>query len=178
MIETLKTNAMESFAGSQRATSTPAQPQWDEHLKMHAVVWNGSYDMQYVEHARPRITDPRDVLLRMTATTICGSDLHLYKGMFPGMKKGDIQGHEFMGIVEEAGEQVKKIQPGQRVVVAFGIACGMCEHCEREEFTACSTTNPSAVVEQQYGNAPSAFFGYSHFTGGVPGGSYNLLFEV
>jgi threonine dehydrogenase-like Zn-dependent dehydrogenase len=88
----------------------------------------------------------------------------------PGMQDGDILGHEFMGIVEEVGADVKKVKVGQRVVVAFDIACGTCDHCRREEYTACDTTNPSKVMEEMYGHRTAALYGYSHLTGGVAGG--------
>lgn len=108
--------------------------------------------------------------MRITATTICGSDLHLYTNSIVDMHDGDILGHEFMGIVEEKGADVKNIQLGQRVVVAFDIACGMCSYCQREEYTACDTTNPSKLQEAMYGHRSAALFGYSHLTGGVAGG--------
>uniref|UniRef100_A0A914WDB8 Alcohol dehydrogenase-like C-terminal domain-containing protein n=2 Tax=Plectus sambesii TaxID=2011161 RepID=A0A914WDB8_9BILA len=154
----------------QKETSTETQPIWDKNKTMHCLIWNGKKDIEYVEHARPCVTDPTDILLRITATTICGSDLHLFKGSMPGMQKGDIPGHEFMGIIEEVGSEVKKLKVGQRVVVAFDIACGQCAYCKREEYTACDTTCPSRVVEKMYGHRPAALYGYSHLTGGVPGG--------
>uniref|UniRef100_A0AC34PWD8 Alcohol dehydrogenase n=1 Tax=Panagrolaimus sp. JU765 TaxID=591449 RepID=A0AC34PWD8_9BILA len=122
--------------------------------------------MEYVSHPKPCITEPKDILLKVTATTICGSDLHLYRGTFPAMKQGDIQGHEFMGFVVETGPEVKKLQIGDRVVVGFAIACGECDYCRREEFTACEKTNPSQVVGKLYHDCPAAFYGYSHLTGG------------
>jgi len=96
--------------------------------------------------------------------------LHLYSGNMADMKEGDILGHEFMGIVEDVGSDVKQIKKGMRVVVAFDIACGSCDYCERQEYTACDTTNPSKLEEAMYGHRTSALFGYSHLTGGVPGG--------
>jgi len=137
---------------------------------MHCVVWNGKKDVEYVDHARPAITDTTDIILKVTATSICGSDLHLYKKTFPGMKKGDIPGHEFMGIVDQVGADVRKLKVGQRVVVSFSIACGKCDYCKREEYTACGTTNPCHTVGELLGHRPSAMYGYSHLTGGVPGG--------
>jgi len=151
-------------------TSITPQPNVDEKHPMHALIWHGKKDIQYVEKPRPLITDQTDVILRITATTICGSDLHLYTGAMLDMHDGDILGHEFMGIIESVGSQVKKLSVGQRVVVAFGIACGSCEYCKREQYTACDTTNPSEVVEEMYGHRPAALYGYSHLTGGVPGG--------
>jgi threonine dehydrogenase-like Zn-dependent dehydrogenase len=137
---------------------------------MHALAWYGKRDIRLIDAPRPLITDPRDIVLKITATTICGSDLHMYSNATPDMHKGDILGHEFMGVVEEVGPEVKNIKTGQRVVVAFGIACGTCEYCKRQEFTACDTTNPSKLMETMYGHRTSAIYGYSHLTGGVPGG--------
>jgi len=151
-------------------TATPAQPLTDPNHKMHALTWQGKQNIQYIEAPRPLITDQRDILLKVTATTICGSDLHLYSGAMPNMKQNDIPGHEFMGVVQEVGTQVEKIKVGMRVVVAFDIACGTCEFCKREEFTACSETNPSLLMETMYGHRCAALYGYSHLTGGVPGG--------
>jgi threonine dehydrogenase-like Zn-dependent dehydrogenase len=102
---------------------------------MHALAWYGKRDIRLIDAPRPLITDPRDIVLKITATTICGSDLHMYSNATPDMHKGDILGHEFMGVVEEVGPEVKNIKTGQRVVVAFGIACGTCEYCKRQEFT-------------------------------------------
>jgi len=156
-------------------TSTATQPKVDPHLKMHALIWDGAKDIEYVETPRPLITDPTDIVLKVTATTICGSDLHLYTNAMLNMHRGDILGHEFMGVVEDVGESVKTLKKGQRVVVAFGIACGDCEYCKREEYTACDTTNPSKLVEEMYGHRPAALYGYSHLTGGVPGGQSDYV---
>jgi len=171
MMETIRTAADELLLGNkERPTQVPTQPIWDEHKKMRCLVWNGKYDFQYVEHARPKITEPRDILLKITATTICGSDLHLYKGTFPAMRKGDIPGHEFMGIVEEVGHQVQQFHIGDRVAVAFCIVCGECEFCQREEYSGCSRNNPSKTSELMLGEPIMAAFGYSHLTGAIPGG--------
>jgi threonine dehydrogenase-like Zn-dependent dehydrogenase len=151
-------------------TATPAQPQLDQTKVMGALVWEGKKDIRYEIKPRPMITDTRDILLKVTASTICGSDLHLYSGSLPDMKPGDILGHEFMGIVIDKGTDVKKINVGQRVVVAFDIACGTCDYCKREEYTACDTTNPSGLMDYMYGHRTAALYGYSHLTGGVPGG--------
>jgi threonine dehydrogenase-like Zn-dependent dehydrogenase len=118
----------------------------------------------------PMISDPRDILLKITGTTVCGSDLHLYNNTMLDMHDGDILGHEFMGIIEQIGDQVKKVRVGQRVVVAFNIACGFCDYCKREEYSVCDTTNPSKLQQNLYGQKTAALFGYSHLTGGVPGG--------
>jgi threonine dehydrogenase-like Zn-dependent dehydrogenase len=142
---------------------------------MKALIWHGKKDIQCVLKPRPLITDPRDVLLKVTATTVCGSDLHLYTGAMLDMHDGDILGHEFMGIIEEVGSEVKTLHKGQRVVVAFDIACGTCSYCKREEYTACDTTNPSKLMETLYGHRTAALYGYSHLTGGVPGGQAEFV---
>jgi len=136
---------------------------------MHALVWNAG-QVQYKDAPAPVITDSRDVLVRVTATTICGSDIHIVDGSIPTMRSGDILGHEFLGIVEEVGSEVKKMKMGQRVIVAFCIACGTCSFCQREEYTGCSTTNPSNLQKNMYGHRTCAMYGYSHLTGGVAGG--------
>ncbi|EFN59413.1 hypothetical protein CHLNCDRAFT_8842, partial [Chlorella variabilis] len=130
-------------------------------------------DVRVVEAAVPVATDPQDVILRVTSTAICGSDLHLYTGelrSMPGMKKHDILGHEFMGMVEEVGPEVKEVRKGDRVVVAFDIACGTCFYCRNSYYTSCDNTNPSKEQEMMYGHRSGGFFGYSHLTGGWDGG--------
>lgn len=151
-------------------TSTPSQAQVDETQTMKALIWHGKKDVRVVDKPRPVITDQRDILLRITSTTVCGSDLHLYSGNMADMHDGDILGHEFMGIVEDVGSEVKNIKKGMRVVVAFDIACGSCDYCARQEYTACDTTNPSKLMEEMYGHRSAALYGYSHLTGGVAGG--------
>jgi len=153
-----------------RETSTPSHPLTDPTTSMNAIIWHSKKDVRYVKKPKPCLTDPRDVIIKVTATSICGSDLHLYSNATKGMKDGDILGHEFMGIVEDVGNDVKKISKGARVVVAFDIACGFCEFCKREEYTACDTTNPSKMMQEMYGHQSAALFGYSHLTGGIPGG--------
>jgi len=152
------------------ATSTPPKPIMDPAHPMQALAWYGKGDIRYISSPRPCITDERDIVLKVTATTICGSDLHLYSGNMPDVHEGDILGHEFMGIVDKVGKEVKNFTLGQRVVVAFDIACGSCDYCKREEYTACDTTNDSKLVEDMYGHRTAALYGYSHLTGGVPGG--------
>ncbi|CAF1205384.1 unnamed protein product [Rotaria sordida] len=161
---------LQDKALGQAPTSVPVQPRYDETRKQHAIIWRGVRHVEYVEKPMPLITDSRDILLKITATTICGSDLHLYNNTILDMHDGDIIGHEFMGIIQEKGEQVQKLHVGQRVVVAFAIACGTCDFCKREEYSCCDTTNPSRLMEQMYGQKTAGFYGYSHLTGGVPGG--------
>jgi len=154
-MQNLISNITDQILG-QRPTVVPMQPNVDESRPMHSLVWMGSTDVQYVEKPRPVLTDSNDVILQITASSICGSDLHMYSGTLPNMKQGDILGHEFMGIVTEVGTSVQNIRQGQRVVVAFGIACGVCHFCQRKEFTACKTTNPSNLEKAQYGHRTAA----------------------
>jgi len=125
-----------------------------------------------VEHVPdPQILNARDAIVKITATTICGSDLHLYNGFMPTMKKGDILGHEFMGEVVELGQGVKNLKVGDRVVVPFCIACGNCESCELGNFSCCENGNPTGwMPEKLMGHATCGAFGYSHLTGGFAGG--------
>jgi threonine dehydrogenase-like Zn-dependent dehydrogenase len=119
----------------------------------------------------PQILNARDAIVKVTATTICGSDLHLYNGFMPGMEKGDILGHEFMGEVVELGKGVQNLAVGDRVVVPFAIACGSCESCELGNFSCCENSNPNAeIAEELLGHATCGAFGYSHLTGGFAGG--------
>jgi threonine dehydrogenase-like Zn-dependent dehydrogenase len=161
-------NVMDASLGK-KTTSTPTQPLWDETRKMRALTWQGKFEVEYSETPRPLIADPRDALIKVTASTICGSDLHLYDGAIPDMRSGDILGHECMGIVEEVGADVRKLAKGMRVVISFDIACGMCEFCQKGFYSCCDTTNDSKLMEQKFGHRTAALFGYSHLTGGVPG---------
>src|SRR3954468_23451319 len=112
---------------------------------MRAVTWQGRHKIEVMDVPDPEIINPRDAVLRVTSTAICGSDLHLYDGVIPGMKQGDILGHEFMGVVEEVGPK-STLKVGQRVVVPFTISCGHCFFCEQGQFSACDNSNP---VENQ-----------------------------
>lgn len=175
-MEAVKTAFNEIVLGNKEVpTETPTQPIWHPTEKMHCLVYRGKKQIEYEEHPRPCITAPTDILLKVTATTVCGSDLHLYKGTFLGMRSGDIPGHEFLGIVEETGGEVQKLKKGQRVVVSFAITCGHCEYCKQEEYTCCSTNNPSKTVEIAYGDQCMAAYGYSHLTGAVPGGQADYV---
>jgi len=119
----------------------------------------------------PKILNPRDAIVRITLTAICGSDLHLYDGFIPTMRRGDILGHEFMGEVVEVGTGATKLAVGDRVVVPFTISCGRCFYCERSLWSLCDNSNPNAwMAEKLYGASPSGLFGYSHLMGGYPGG--------
>jgi threonine dehydrogenase-like Zn-dependent dehydrogenase len=138
---------------------------------MRALCWNGIKDVSVDNVPDPEIINPRDAIIRVTLTAICGSDLHLYNGFIPFMKSGDILGHEFMGEVVEVGSEVKNLQLGDRVVVPFPIACGACFFCGRDEFSLCDNTNPNAAAaEKLFGHSPAGIFGYSHLLGGYAGG--------
>lgn len=138
---------------------------------MKALTYCGKMDVRVQDVPDPRILAPRDAVLRVTSTAICGSDLHLYDGYVPTCEPGDVLGHEFMGVVEDVGPECRKLKPGDRVVVPFCIACGQCFYCQRGLFSCCDNTNPNAhLVEKQYGHSCAAMFGYSHMFGGFAGG--------
>jgi len=143
---------------------------------MKALCWHGKGDVRVDTVADPEILDPRDIIIRITASGICGSDLHLYDGLTPSMEAGDIIGHEPMGIVVETGRDVKKFKIGDRVVVPFVIACGSCYFCEKTLFSCCDTTNPGAdLARAAMGHAPAGLFGYSGMMGRYPGGQAEFL---
>ncbi len=138
---------------------------------MKANVWMGKRKLSVEQVPDPRILNARDAIVRVTSTTICGSDLHLYNGFVPTMQRGDILGHEFMGEVVELGSAVKNLQVGDRVVVPFAIACGNCEECQLGNFSVCENANPNAwISEKLMGHAICGAFGYAHMTGGFAGG--------
>ena len=140
---------------------------------MRAVTWHGKHDVRVDTVPDPKIVNPHDIIIKTTATAICGSDLHLYDGVIPTMVSGDILGHEFMGIVEEVGPAVTNLKKGDRVVNPFTIACGSCGHCKSQVFSACENTNPADKAPMQealYGYVGSGLFGYSHMMGGYAGG--------
>ncbi len=138
---------------------------------MRANCYMGKRKLSVEQVPDPQILNARDAIIRVTATTICGSDLHLYNGFVPTMMKGDILGHEFMGEVVEVGPAVKNLRPGDRVVVPFAIACGNCESCELGNFSCCENSNPNGWIgEKIMGHATCGAFGYSHLTGGFAGG--------
>jgi threonine dehydrogenase-like Zn-dependent dehydrogenase len=138
---------------------------------MRANVWSGRNTVQVENVPDPKILNERDAIVRITSTAICGSDLHLYDGYVPAMKKGDILGHEFMGEVVETGGGVSNLSVGDRVVVPFPIACGNCWSCRHELYSVCENSNPNAgVAEKMFGHPTAGIFGYSHITGGYAGG--------
>ncbi|MFI5486296.1 zinc-dependent alcohol dehydrogenase [Micromonospora echinaurantiaca] len=138
---------------------------------MKATAWMGKDSVKVVDVPDPKIMNARDAIVRITTTAICGSDLHLYHGYIPAMRKGDILGHEFMGEVVEVGPQVRNLRPGDRVVVPFPIACGHCTSCQRGLYSVCENSNPNAgIAEKIMGHSPAGIFGYSHLLGGYAGG--------
>lgn len=144
---------------------------------MRALTWHGKKDVRVERVPDPAIEQPDDIILRVTATAICGSDLHIYRGKIPTMESGDILGHEFMGIVEEAGPDVTRVKKGDRVVIPFVIACGECFFCQLDLFACCETTNTGrgAILNKKQIPPPAALFGYSRLYGGVPGGQAELV---
>jgi len=143
---------------------------------MRAVEFHGTKDIRVnSKRPKPLLTEPTDVILRMVCTTICGSDLHLYHNAIHGMEKGDILGHEGVGIVESVGTSITKFKPGDRVVVSAVIACGECEYCKMKMFSCCDRTNPSKEMEEMYGHRTAGLFGYSHLTGGYDGTQADYL---
>jgi threonine dehydrogenase-like Zn-dependent dehydrogenase len=138
---------------------------------MRAVVWEGKHNVQVQNVPDPGIVNPRDAIVKVTLTAICGSDLHLYNGFIPTMEPGDVLGHEFMGEVVEVGPDVKNLSKGDWVVVPFAIACGRCFFCQRELWSLCDNTNPNAwIADTAYGYSGAGLFGYSHMYGGYAGG--------
>lgn len=143
---------------------------------MKAVCWQGTKNVRVEEVPDPQILNPRDAIVRITSTAICGSDLHLYDGVFKGMKEGDVLGHEFMGEVVDTGPEVKNLTRGDRVVVPFHISCGDCFFCKRDEFSCCDNSNPHAVESEAILGSPvTGMFGYSHLTGGYAGGQAEMV---
>ena len=138
---------------------------------MRATVWSGRNKVSVENVPDPKILNGRDAIVKISSTAICGSDLHLYDGYVPTMRKGDILGHEFMGEVVETGKDVSNLAVGDRVVVPFPIACGACNACARQLFSLCENSNPNAsIAEKLWGDTTCGIFGYSHATGGYAGG--------
>jgi threonine dehydrogenase-like Zn-dependent dehydrogenase len=138
---------------------------------MRALTWQGIGKVAIENVPDPTILNPRDAIVRVTSTSICGSDLHLFNGYIPAVYRGDILGHEFMGEVVEVGSAVANLAVGDRVVVPFPIACGNCFFCGSEQYSLCENSNPNAnVAEKMWGHSPAGIFGYSHMLGGYAGG--------
>lgn len=142
----------------------------DQSKTMKALTWKGKNSVAIEDVPRPKIVEDRDIILRVTGSTVCGSDLHLLHGSVIQMAKGDILGHEFCGVVDEVGPGVKNLKVGTRGVVSFNIACGDCFFCKQKLSSQCEKTNVNTTAKSMYGNQTSGMFGYSHFTGGFGGG--------
>ena len=141
---------------------------------MRALTWHGKHDVRVDSVPDPEVVNPRDCIIRITSTAICGSDLHAYDGMVPTFQAGDVLGHEFMGVVEEVGSGARgKLKVGDRVVVPFTIACGACFFCEKTLYSCCDNSNPAPnqdMADALMGFSPAGLFGYSHMLGGYAGG--------
>jgi threonine dehydrogenase-like Zn-dependent dehydrogenase len=143
---------------------------------MKALCWHGHGDVRVDNVPDPKIQNPTDAIVKITASGICGSDLHLLDGYMPTMKSGDILGHEPMGEVVEVGSAVKNLRRGDRVVVPFTIACGECFFCQKTLFSCCDVSNPNAeIARKAMGHSPAGLFGFSHMLGGFSGGQAEYL---
>ncbi|KAK4233127.1 chaperonin 10-like protein [Achaetomium macrosporum] len=142
----------------------------DPNETMKALVWQGKQKVAVVDTPKPRILEDGDVILKVTGSTVCGSDLHLLHGIVIQLNKGDILGHEFCGIVDQVGPSVKNIKVGKRYVAAFQITCGECFFCKQKLSSQCERTCSNRTAKAMYGSQTAGFFGYSHFTGGFAGG--------
>jgi len=138
--------------------------------KMKALAWMGKNSVEIIEVPKPAIIEDRDVILKITGSTVCGSDLHLLHGTVVELEKGDILGHEFCGVIDSVGKGITKFKPGQRVVASFQIACGDCYYCKQKLSSQCEKTNANTIENAMYGGRTAGMFGYSHFTGGFAGG--------
>ncbi len=137
---------------------------------MKAICWHGTEDVRLETVPDPKILNPRDAILKITSTTICGSDLHIYDGFIPTMQPGDIIGHEFMGEIVDVGPEVKRLQKGDRAVISSVIGCGHCWYCQQQQWSLCDNSNPNAWIQEKvYGHGTAGIFGYSHAFGGFAG---------
>ncbi|KAL1956175.1 hypothetical protein VTO42DRAFT_7610 [Malbranchea cinnamomea] len=178
-------NILESISGhrdnavTQQDVSNPAnRPQeWgaESGETMKALVWEGKHKVQLVDAPKPGIIEDSDVILRVTGTTVCGSDLHLYNGVIPQLQTGDILGHEFCGRVDAVGPNVRNLKPGQRVVASFQIACGECRNCKQQRTAHCERANANKTMNNLYGGHAGGIFGYSHLLGGFAGGQAEFV---
>jgi len=138
--------------------------------KMKALVWNGKNDVRIIETFKPAKIENTDVIVKVTGSTVCGSDLHLLHGTVVELQKGDILGHEFCGVVDSVGPNIKNVKAGDRVVCSFQIACGNCMYCDKKLSSQCENTNDNTIENIMYGGRTAGMLGYSHFTGGYAGG--------
>jgi len=143
---------------------------------MEALTWHGEKDVRVEEVPEPELVNPGDAIVEITATAICGSDLHLYNGKMPSMREGDVIGHEPMGVVVETGDDVEALEAGDRVVVPFTVSCGACWFCNQDLYSLCDNSNPNAeLARQTMGQSPAGLLGYSHMLGGYAGGQAEYL---
>ncbi|KFY32162.1 hypothetical protein V493_00451 [Pseudogymnoascus sp. VKM F-4281 (FW-2241)] len=168
-ITTTAANIVEHHLG-ERPTTTTNEPNVRPNQTMLSLQWWGNKDVRIIDAPVPAITEPKDVICRVTGSTVCGSDLHLYHKEIMQLERGDILGHEWTGIVDEVGDEVRNVKVGDRVVASFQIACGECKFCKMGLSSMCDTTNSSSLQEKLYGKPFAGLFGYSHFAGGFAGG--------
>jgi len=169
-MNTVVANKLQEHLGDRDTTTTNKHLTRDGDETMLALRWYGNTDVRVESVSIPTITEPTDVVCKVTGTTICGSDLHLYHKEIMQLQKGDILGHEWIGVVDEVGSDIKNLKKGDRVVASFQIACGQCKFCKEGLSSMCSTTNSSSVQEKLYGRPFAGMFGYAHFAGGFAGG--------
>lgn len=137
---------------------------------MLALCWTGVNSLNVEKVDDPTIINPKDAIIKVLLSSVCGSDLHLIDGMVPTMRPGDIIGHEFIGEVVDVGSEVKKLEVGMRVVVSSVIGCGRCFHCDTGSYSLCDNTNPNEeLLDKVYGACTAGIFGYSHAFGGYAG---------
>ncbi|WWC98320.1 hypothetical protein V866_005211 [Kwoniella sp. B9012] len=163
-------NLVQDSMGPVPVAANPEYKHRPDGATMKALAWFGNEKVQIVDAPIPDISEDKDVILKVTGTTICGSDLHLYHSEMLGMQKGDILGHEFMGVVDKVGPGVTTLKPGDKVVTSFQVACGTCRYCKKNFSSMCDRTNNSSLMASMYGQRDAGFFGYGHMTGGLPGG--------
>ncbi|ORX40847.1 chaperonin 10-like protein [Kockovaella imperatae] len=163
-------NKVQDAMGPVPTATKPEYKHREDGSTMRALAWFGNKDVRMVDAPIPDISEDKDVIIKVTGTTICGSDLHLYHSEMLALQKGDILGHEFMGIIDRVGPAVKTLTPGDKVVVSFQVACGTCKFCQKKWSSMCDKTNNSSLMASMYGQRDAGFFGYGHMTGGFPGG--------
>jgi threonine dehydrogenase-like Zn-dependent dehydrogenase len=161
---------VDKVLGKHEVMEGQGPPLRSKDVMMKAVTWEGTKKVKVSTLGKPLITDSKDVILKVTACCICsGSDSHVYCKEIPGLEPGFTLGHECCGVVDEVGSEVTKHKVGDRVVVAFNIACGQCAWCKREEYSGCDLTNQSKLGDKFFGHAHGAIFGYGCMLGNVPG---------